>query len=101
MRTISKGTEPSCLTVWKKKNPHGVYDDLDKTEEGKVVRATIRDHALNEQFYLCAYCCKRIQEINACHNEHVEAQKLNPGRTLDFSNRLNRCCREIEAEGTR
>jgi uncharacterized protein (TIGR02646 family) len=79
------------LTVWKKKNPHGVYDDLDKTEEGKVVRATIRDHALNEQFYLCAYCCKRIQEINACHNEHVEAQKLNPGRTLDFSNIVASC----------
>jgi len=61
MRTISKGAEPCCLKAWKRKNPHGAYDDLDKTEEGKVVRAKIRDYALNEQFYLCAYCCQRIE----------------------------------------
>ena len=51
MRTIIKGTEPSCLTAWKKKNPHGTYSDLDKTEEGKSIRATIRDRSLKEQFY--------------------------------------------------
>jgi uncharacterized protein (TIGR02646 family) len=65
--------------------------NLDKTEEGKVVRAKIRDYALNEQFYLCAYCCQRIEKINACHNEHIEAQKLNPKRTLDFSNIVASC----------
>lgn len=91
MRTISKGAEPCCLTAWKRKNTHGAYDDLDKTEEGKVVRAKIRDYALNEQFYLCAYCCQRIEKINACHNEHLEAQKLNPKRTLDFSNIVASC----------
>jgi len=91
MRTISKGAEPCCLTAWKRKNTHGAYDDLDKTEEGKVVRAKIRDYALNEQFYLCAYCCQQIKEINACHNEHLEAQKLNPKRTLDFSNIVASC----------
>ncbi|MDJ0524953.1 MAG: TIGR02646 family protein [Microcystis sp. M53600_WE12] len=91
MRTISKGAEPCCLKAWKRKNPHGAYDDLDKTEEGKVVRAKIRDYALNEQFYLCAYCCQRIEKINACHNEHIEAQKLNPKRTLDFSNIVASC----------
>jgi uncharacterized protein (TIGR02646 family) len=91
MRTISKGAEPCCLTAWKRKNTHGAYDDLDKTDEGKVVRAKIRDYALNEQFYLCAYCCQQIKEINACHNEHLEAQKLNPKRTLDFSNIVASC----------
>jgi uncharacterized protein (TIGR02646 family) len=91
MRTISKGAEPCCLTAWKRRNSHGAYDDLDKTEEGKVVRAKIRDYALNEQFYLCAYCCQQIKEINACHNEHLEAQKLNPKRTLDFSNIVASC----------
>jgi len=63
MRTISKGAEPCCLKAWKRKNPHGAYDDLDKTEEGKVVRAKIRDYALNEQFYLCAYCCRSTFQI--------------------------------------
>jgi uncharacterized protein (TIGR02646 family) len=86
MRTISKGPEPSDLTVWKQKNPHGDYSQLTSR-----VRKTIRQHALKEQFYLCAYCCQRIQDIDACHNEHVEAQNLNPGRMLDFSNIVASC----------
>ena len=86
MRTISKGSEPSNLTAWKRKNPNGRYDRL--TED---IRRTIRQHALEEQFYLCAYCCQRIQDINNCHNEHVEAQNLNPGRTIDFSNIVASC----------
>jgi len=86
MRTISKGSEPSSLTAWKRTNPHGRYNQL--TED---IRRIIRQHALEEQFYLCAYCCQRIQDINACHNEHVEAQNLNLGRTLDFSNIVASC----------
>jgi len=86
MRTISKGSEPSDLTAWKRANPHGRYNQL--TED---IRQTIRQHALKEQFYLCAYCCQRIENIDACHNEHVEAQKLNPRRTLDFSNMVASC----------
>lgn len=86
MRAISKGSEPSSLTAWKRANPHGRYNQL--TED---IRRTIREYALTEQFYLCAYCCQRIQDINACHNEHVEAQNLNPERTLDFSNIVASC----------
>lgn len=86
MRTISKGAEPSSLAAWKQEKPHGRYNQL--TED---IRRIIRQHALEEQFYLCAYCCQRIQDIDACHNEHVEAQNLNPGRTLDFSNIVASC----------
>jgi uncharacterized protein (TIGR02646 family) len=86
MRTISKGAEPSNLTAWKYINPHKHYNHL--TED---IRRIIRQHALEEQFYLCAYCCQRIQDIDDCHNEHVEAQNLNPGRTLDFSNIVASC----------
>jgi uncharacterized protein (TIGR02646 family) len=86
MRTISKGAEPSNLTAWKYINPHKRYNHL--TED---IRRIIRQHALEEQFYLCAYCCQRIQDIDDCHNEHVEAQNLNPGRTLDFSNIVASC----------
>jgi uncharacterized protein (TIGR02646 family) len=86
MRAISKGSEPSSLTTWKRANTHGRYNQL--TED---IRRTIREHTLAEQFYLCAYCCQRIQDIDACHNEHVEAQNLNPGRTLDFSNIVASC----------
>jgi uncharacterized protein (TIGR02646 family) len=86
MRKINKGSEPPDLTEWKKKNPHGKYNHL--TEQ---VRRIIREYALKEQFYLCAYCCQRIENINSCHNEHIEAQNLNPNRTLDFSNIVASC----------
>jgi uncharacterized protein (TIGR02646 family) len=90
MRTISKKPIPpslrASLTAWKRRNPHKGYNVL--TED---IRRPIRQHALEEQFYLCAYCCQRIQDIDACHNEHVEAQNLNPRRTLDLTNIVASC----------
>ena len=87
MRTIIKGTEPPDLTAWKRINPHGLYNQLTAD-----IRRIIRQHALEEQFYLCAYCCQQIRNINNdCHNEHVEAQSQNPTRTLDFSNIVASC----------
>jgi uncharacterized protein (TIGR02646 family) len=89
MRTISKGPEPFELTDWKRVNPHKKYKDLHTSDPG--IRQAIRKHALEEQFYLCAYCCQRIKDIDACHNEHVEAQSVNPSRTLDFTNIIASC----------
>jgi uncharacterized protein (TIGR02646 family) len=86
MRTISKGFEPNSLTAWKRANPHKQYTDLDAD-----IRQDIRHQTLKEQCYLCAYCCQQIQDISVCHNEHIEAQKLNPKRTLDFSNIVASC----------
>lgn len=88
MRAISKGPEPSDLKAWKRKNPCGCYENLPSS-----IRQTIRQNALEEQFYLCAYCCQRISSAdgNECHNEHVEAQSSNPKRTLDFSNIVASC----------
>jgi uncharacterized protein (TIGR02646 family) len=86
MQTISKGLEPSSLTAWKRKNPHKKYNDL--TDD---LRRAIRQKAIEEQFYLCAYCCQQIKDIDTCHNEHVEAQNINPSRTLDFANIVASC----------
>jgi uncharacterized protein (TIGR02646 family) len=86
MRTIRKGSEPPSLAAWKRANPNGFYNQL--TED---IRRTIRQHALEGQCYLCAYCCQRIEDIDACHNEHLEPQKLNPGRTLNFTNIVASC----------
>lgn len=86
MRTISKKPEPLSLTDWKRANPHRHYNDL--TED---VRRTIRQQSLEEQLYLCAYCCQRIQNIDACHNEHIEARNLNPRRSVDFTNIVASC----------
>jgi uncharacterized protein (TIGR02646 family) len=86
MRTINKGSEPISLATWKLKNPRKLYTDLDPT-----VRQEIRQYALKEQFYLCAYCCQGIEDIDTCHNEHLEAQSLNPKLTLNFTNIIVSC----------
>jgi uncharacterized protein (TIGR02646 family) len=86
MRTIKKESEPPSLIDWKRKNPQGQYPQL--TDD---LRRIIRQQALEEQFYLCAYCCQHIQDIDHCHNEHVEAQHLNLKRTLDFTNIVVSC----------
>ncbi len=85
MRTIHKADQPSELREWKQLNPNGRYEHL----SGDVRRA-IRQHALKEQFHLCAYCCQVIKDGN-CHNEHVEPQQLNPNRTVDYLNIVASC----------
>lgn len=86
MRTISKGPEPPSLTAWKRANSYKHYTDLDGD-----IRRDIRDHALKEQFYLCAYCCQQIEDTDACHNEHIEPRKLKPNQELDYTNIVASC----------
>ncbi len=85
MRKITKGIEPAELTSWKRKNPRGRYDDLSHAERG-----AINDATRQEQFGLCAYCCKKIGESDSM-NEHVEARNIAKNRTLDFSNIVASC----------
>lgn len=87
MRKIEKGDEPESLTAFKRANAHGRYTDLSEVE-----RQDIRQACTVEQLYLCAYCCQRISGTHAdTMNEHVEAQRLAPNRTLDFSNIVASC----------
>lgn len=93
MRKIQKKSEnePASLNKFKIKNPKACYDDLDKLNRYDI-RQDIREACTKEQFYLCAYCCQRIngtQEDTV--NEHVEAQKLAPRLTLDFNNLVASC----------
>lgn len=89
MRKISKqvGFEPQSLTRWKRANPQGNYNDLTKVE-----RKDIRSACAIEQFYLCAYCCKRISGNGKdCMNEHVLARQIAPNRSLDYTNIIASC----------
>lgn len=87
MRKIDKGDEPDVLTSWKRNHPQGRYDDLTDAE-----RQAIRHACLTEQYFLCAYCCKQIGvKDDDCMNEHVEARRLAPNRSLDFSNIVASC----------
>ncbi|WP_350588197.1 MULTISPECIES: hypothetical protein [unclassified Psychrobacter] len=89
MRKITKqtGFEPQSLTRWKRANPHGNYDKLNKVE-----REDIRLACATEQFYLCAYCCKPISGNGKdCMNEHVLARRIAPNRSLDYTNIVASC----------
>ncbi len=87
MRKINKGAEPPSLSAWKRANPQCRYKDLSFD-----VRQGIRSSCVTEQFSLCAYCCTEIANSNtSCHNEHVEAQSLAGGRTLDHTNIVASC----------
>ncbi|MFJ2487125.1 TIGR02646 family protein [Pseudomonas sp. NPDC087639] len=85
MRKIIKGTEPVSLTRWKRANNTATYRDLPNEES-----RSIRTACISEQFGLCAYCCQSIN-VDAAHNEHVQAQDKTPARTLDFTNIVASC----------
>ncbi|AZE93107.1 hypothetical protein C4J96_0973 [Pseudomonas orientalis] len=87
MRKITKGDEPAALTQWKRANPKGRYPELTHQERNAIRRACIE-----EQYGLCAHCCNVITSESA-HNEHVEAQRVAPNRTVDFSNIVASCNR--------
>jgi uncharacterized protein (TIGR02646 family) len=91
MRKINKTEEPPELTQWKRKNPKlHRYDDLDKSDEGKTARQKINERNIEDQFGLCAYCCKRIDNSNSV-NEHLEPRDKNHQKELDFNNIVASC----------
>lgn len=89
MRKIDKQgvIEPLSLKQFKRHNKQGNYSDL--TPE---IKQDIRQACTKEQFYLCAYCCKRISG-DSCDtmNEHVEARNLAPNKGLDYTNIVASC----------
>lgn len=92
MRKITKGNEPAALTQWRRLHPKGRYPDL--THEAS---RSIRQACVEEQHGLCAYCCHEITADNS-RNEHVQAQKIAPKRTLDFSNIVASCDRPKQCD---
>ena len=90
MRLITKGQEPTELSIWKKANPKKRYQHLDDSEQGKLTRQAIRLAAIQEKFGLCAYCCKQINATNSS-NEHLVSQTGDKNRTLDFANIVASC----------
>lgn len=89
MRKIDKqaGFEPASLRQFKRRHKQGNYSDL--TPE---IRQGIRLACTTEQFYLCAYCCKSISgNSKDTMNEHIEARKIAPNRSLDYTNIVASC----------
>ena len=60
MQHIIKTAEPEKLREYKRHHPTHRYDDL--KDDPEQIRLAIRQHCLEEQSYLCAYCCRAIGE---------------------------------------
>ena len=84
MQQITKGIEPTKLAEYKRKNPTHRYDDLG--EDPEQIRLTIRQACLEEQLYLCAYCCRQIGSKDYdCRNEHILPRQHYPQYSFDFN----------------
>lgn len=87
MRKIYKTHEPTSLADYKRKNPTHQYSNL--TDE---VRQDIRKQCTEEQYYLCAYCCKEISGTNVdTMNEHIQPRHRFPNLSMDFNNIVASC----------
>ncbi|WEJ61875.1 HNH endonuclease family protein [Thiomicrorhabdus lithotrophica] len=96
MKKIIKSIEPTSLTNWRRANPRGTYDNLTHVE-----REDIRLKCLEEQHYLCAYCCQSITGENKdCMNEHVIPRNANPTLALDFSNIVASCTNRNQCDSS-
>ena len=89
MRKIDKqaGFEPASLRQFKRRNNQNNYNNLNSK-----IKQDIRLACTTEQFYLCAYCCKPISgDSRDTMNEHVEARRIAPNRSLDYTNIVASC----------
>jgi uncharacterized protein (TIGR02646 family) len=90
LQQIIKGTEPTELTEYKRKNPTHRYDDLG--DDPEQIRLAIRQACLDEQAYLCTYCCRQIgSKDHDCMNEHILPRQHYPQHSFDFNNIVASC----------
>lgn len=98
MRRINRRSEPQFWADFVRKNPKVQYRDLGKTEEGKELRRKIRKYMTEEQYWLCAYCCGKINLDNSL-NEHILPEDGYPNRSMEYLN-LVVSCREKKTCGS-
>ena len=90
MKRIQKNPEPIELRNWKKQQQTiGVncnYENLQNPE-----KRIVRESLLEEQGYLCCYCCGGIVK-DSHHIEHFAAQsKTDDALSVDYNNLLASC----------
>ncbi|WP_204103507.1 MULTISPECIES: retron system putative HNH endonuclease [Spirulina sp. CCY15215] len=89
MKQIRKQQPPNNFTEWKAKTKaektNYSYDNLQNPE-----KRNIHESLLQEQGYICCYCCGRIT-LERSHIEHLKAQVDYPELALDYQNMLASC----------
>ena len=91
MIRIIKDDAPAFWTDFLKHNKNvRIYDDLEKSDDGKEVRQKIRIHMISQQKFICCYCCGEINEDDS-HNEHIRPRDKKQDLSLDYNNMLVSC----------
>ena len=95
MRKIDKGSAPDSLKKWARPSRNQTdaerYDQIYSDKRWDILEDIV-DACSKEQFYICAYCCQQISgNLLETRVEHVEARKIAPKRSLDFSNIVASC----------
>jgi len=95
MKHISKGEEPSFLTVWKKndkmcKRGKPNENRLKSQEKKELKRSLIKEHGA-----ICCYCRVRIGPDNS-HVEHFRPRNNYPELQLEYDSLLCSCQSELE-----
>lgn len=95
--TKEKNYEPQELSTWKKKNKVHNYKKITKVE-----RDAIKRECLTEQYFLCAYCCQRVNldsnSSSRAVNEHVMPRDKAPQLQLTFSNIVASCSTKSQCD---
>lgn len=89
MRNITKGNSPAYWLDLLKKRPRLSYNDLEPNH--KQEKDLLKEHMLQtEQYYICCYCCKSIDEKNS-HIEHFKSRHHKPQLSMKYDNLLVSC----------
>jgi len=93
MKYIQKQAEPSTLTEWKQKSSDDWQPSYEKL--GNALKDTIKQALMVEQGYLCCYCEQRVT-LEDSHIEHFRPQSDLTVDSLDFSNMLCSCQKQLK-----
>jgi uncharacterized protein (TIGR02646 family) len=86
MLYIQKNEEPEKVATWKRKfkkrmHRHPNYEDIRQESEKQILQTGL----IEEQKYLCCYCCNRISKENS-HIEHFVPQHMDMSLSLEYRN---------------
>ncbi len=90
MRRITKTNTPEFWSQYLQKRRNLTYQALVQTEEGRNIARKLRESLVDEQKFLCAYCCQRISPDHA-HNEHICPKERYPQKSMCYENIVASC----------
>lgn len=86
MRRIVKNLPPKDFISWKKRHPNA---DFRRLRAGRV-KSNLKRALLEEQYWVCCYCCAKIRTPEAAHIEHLVPHSSGKQQT-DYGNFLASC----------